>query len=365
MEEPSPTPVLRDWPWGPWVVGSIFGSFGALMVLSSLGTGDTSPLLIGTIVSGIGTLIVALPSVLTIRVDRKSGFLNLTYRSLLTKKVKEIPLRQVESVDVDHYGVAITERDGQVMPLRPHARRRDWAHSHRVATRLRELIGVGGSHGDLDLRKAVGMLTGHDERVNQQTRHLHETLTSSHPEMSQTVGVSGIIQTAGMARSPVTRWFSPDSKTNGTFLYLVQISAFRKTFGGMIGKLSTRGRLGEMLARASMALHGFVGNELPGSNLARRLALDPLLEGSFLAFSPNAAEARRILNPSVAEALADWAARHPLETNQAGNGPAPLVVLFSPNGVYAATRSELDPARLAELAATAAELVKAQQRKAS
>jgi hypothetical protein len=365
MEEPASAPVIRDLPWGPWLVGSIFCGFGALMVLSRLGTGDARTLFIGTIVGGLGLLIVALQSALTIRVDRKGGSLNLTYRSLLTKTSKEIPLHQIESVDVDAYGVAIAGRDGQVTPLRPFARRRDWARSRNLARRLRELIGVGGSNGGLDLRKAVGMLTGRDEQVNQQTRHLHESLASSDAGKSETGGVYGDIQTAGRARAPVTRWFSPDYKTNGTFVYLAQISAFRNSFGGTIGKQLTRGRIGRMLARASMDLHGFVGDDVPGSNLAKLLTLDPPLDRSFVALSPDAAEARQILNPPVAEALADWAAHHPLETNQAGNAPAPLVVLFSPGGVYAATRSELDPSRLAELAATGAKLVKAQRLEAS
>jgi hypothetical protein len=127
----------------------------------------------------------------------------------------------------------------------------------------------------------------------------------------------------------------------------------------------TRGRVGRSLARASMARHGFVRDDLPGSNLARLLTLDRPLDRSFIAFSTDATEARQILNPSVAEVLGDWDARHPLETNQAGNGPELLVVLFSPSGVYAATRGELDPSRLAELAAAGAELVKARRRNAS
>jgi hypothetical protein len=183
--------------------------------------------------------------------------------------------------------------------------------------------------------------------------------------MSETAGVSGNIQTAGRAHTPVTRWFSPDSRTDGAFVYLVQIPAFRETFAGKVGKLMTRGRIGRSLARASMALHGFVGHDVPGSNSARLVTLDPPLDRSFIAFSPDAAEARHILNPSVAEVLADWDARHPLETNQAGNGPGPLVVLFSPSGVYTATRGELDPSRRAELAAAGAGLVKARRRNAS
>ena len=82
---------------------------------------------------------------MTIRVDRESGLLSLTYRSLLRRSSKEIPLHEIESVDIEDDRVVITERNGRVTPLRSYQERQASIKHHRLAKRLRELIGVGGS----------------------------------------------------------------------------------------------------------------------------------------------------------------------------------------------------------------------------
>jgi hypothetical protein len=354
MEEHKPSPVIRDLPWGPWILGLIVGSFGALVVQSTLRTGNTTVLFLAAILCGGGLLLVALSPVLTVRVEREGGLLTLTYRSLLAKRVKEIPLHKIDSIDVEGYGVVITQSDGRVTPLRSLKRAPVWRR--RVAGRLRELAGVGGSDGGV-----LRTLTGRDESANRQIRRRQEALTGPNAERRQTDGVGWIIQSAGMGREPVTRWFSPDYMTNGTFVYIAQMPAYRNALGGMIGKLFTRGTIGRLAARASMALYGFVGESVPGSELADALALDPPLDRYFVAFSPDPSAARLVLNSSVAEALAGWAVRHPLKAVQAGNVPGQLVVLYSPDGVYAATRGLLDPSGIEELAGTGVELVKAQR----
>jgi hypothetical protein len=77
----------------PRVFGSILCSLGALIALPQLGAGSKNALFIGTIVSGVGLAMVALPSLLTIRPDHKGGFLTLTYRSLLTKAALKLVWR--------------------------------------------------------------------------------------------------------------------------------------------------------------------------------------------------------------------------------------------------------------------------------
>src|SRR5262249_53811424 len=194
-------------------------------------------------------------------------------------------------------------------------------------------------------------LTGQDASVNRKIRRQQEALTVPNDPTSETAGVRWNVQSTGMGKQPVTRWFSPDYKTNGTFVYVAQIPARKPTVGGMFGSLFTGGVIGKMAARASMALYGFTGQDLPGSDQAEVLPLDPPLDSNFMALSPDASAAREILSPSVAVALDAWAARHPLGAVQVGS-PAQLVVLFSPVGVYAATPRLLDPSQLAELAAT-------------
>jgi hypothetical protein len=336
-------------------MGLFVGSFGALMILSTLAAGNITGLFLGAILCGVGLLMVALFPVLTIHVDRESGLLTLNYRSLLTKQVKEIPLHKIDSIDIEGHGVVITESDGHITPLRSQKKAPVWMR--RTANRLRESIGVGGSDG-LVLR----MLTGQDESVNRQIRRQQENLTGPNDPMSETAGVRWNVQSTGMGRQPVTRWFSPDHKLKGTFVYIAQIPARKPTVGGMFGQLFTRGVVGQLAARASMALYGFAGEDLPDSNRANVLPLDPPLDCHFMALSPDASAARQTLNPSVARTLTEWASRHPLPTVQIGSVAAQLVVLFSPSGVYVATPRLLDQHQLAELAATGAELVNAQRR---
>ncbi len=310
--------------------------------------------------SGVGLLGLALPSALTIRVDRKSGLLNLNYRSLLRKTDKKIPLREIESIDIEDHRVLITERGGRTTPLRSYHETKARVKHGRLAKRLRELIGVGGSDGP-----TLRTLTGQDERVNRQIRRQQETLTGPNAEMRESEGVRWNVQSAGMGKVPVTRWFSPDYKTDGPFVYVAQIPAREPTVGGMIGTRFTRGWIGKLAARASMALYGFVGDDVQSSQSAQVLALDPPLNRDFMAFSPDEVVARQLLNPQVVGALADWAARHPLKVVRVGNGTGQLAVLFSPSGVYAATIGLMDPTKLAELAAIGKELVKHLRQNAS
>jgi hypothetical protein len=73
-----------------------------------------------------------------------------------------------------------------------------------------------------------------------------------------------------------------------------------------------------------------------------------------------------VLNQRVVELLEDWAERHPLKTIQVvGKSLGQLVVLYSPQGVYAATNSVGDSSQLDELIDTGVQLVEAQRRSAS
>jgi hypothetical protein len=358
MENQSSDPVIRDIPWSLWMFGLVFAGIGGFIALASLK--DSQSPLFPLLFSGVGVLMLVLPSVLTIRADRSTGFLTLTYRSLLTKNVKEIPLNEIVSIDIESssssrggttYRVAITENNGQVTPLRSYYSS-GYGGKKRTADRLRELIGVlGANNGPLGLRDVAGMLTGQNADLNQRMQSRQEALTGANLEMRETAGVHWNVQSTGMGGAPVTRWFSPDYKTNGTFVFIAQKPAGQKTMSGMIGKFAMR---------ASLGLYGFGGDVAPGSDLADLLALDPRLDQHFMAFSPDPSSARQILNPWVAQPLADWATRHPLQTVQAGNAPGQLVVLYSPNGVYAATMGTLDQQRLDELAAIGVELVKSQ-----
>lgn len=170
---------------------------------------------------------------------------------------------------------------------------------------------------------------------------------------------TGTFRASAWAGSPPRTGFRPTS-TRGTFVYLAQIPAQKSSSGGLF----TRGVIGKLAARASLALYGFAGEDLPDSNQAKLLPLDPPLDSHFMGLSPDPSVARKILSPRVADTLDDWAAGHPVKTVQTGNASEQLVVLFSPRGLYVATLGLVDPSRLAELTAIGVELVKAQNKQA-
>jgi hypothetical protein len=223
-----------------------------------------APFLLLAALFGLGSLLLfSLPSVLTIRADRARGVLTLTYRSLLRKTVKEISLPQIASIDIEvfsgqqspSYRVVITQRDGQVTPLRYYSP----GDKKDLANRLRELTGVGGST----------VFASHRP---------YEALIAPYAQLRETSGVRWNVGSSDMRGVPVTRWFSPDSKTKATFVYLAQKPASQKSVKGMIGRIAMR---------ASMARYGFSGDDVPGSDEGEMLVFDHRLDQDFMAFSPD------------------------------------------------------------------------------
>lgn len=325
---------------------------------------------IAGVLVGVGLLVFVLSSILTIHVDRIRGTLCLTYRSLLTSKVKEIQLDQIASIDAQksrrgsmrRTRLVITGRDGTVTPLRSVSRTWD----RELQKRLWELTGVHGVTGDpSSVTASIAAITGQDELINREMRARQEAMTGSNEVIYETEGVTWKVQSIAMGRVPVTRWFSPDVKTNGKFVYIAQKSAT----AGFIGRLFTRGMLGRRLSVISMATYGFTENDAPGKGRADLLDVAEL-EPHFMALSTDGSVAGQILNASAVRALADWGELHScgpgLVSDRAKFGQlvklGQLVVLYSPNGVYAATIGTLNSSQIDELAATGVRLVNAQLR---
>jgi hypothetical protein len=349
-EQDSPTPVIRDRPWVRWTIGLVLGGIAILLVLFALArifqsknaSGESFPFVILLIaaVFGLGSLLLfSLASVLTIRIESDRGFLTLTYRSLLRKKVKEIPLEQIASVNVEvyrgqspSYRVAIVEKDGQTTPLRYYTP----GNKQDFASRLREMIGVDG------------FFVSSPE---------YAALIAPYAEMQETSGVCWNLQSIEMAGVPVTRWFSPDYKTKKTFVYITQKPASQK---------SVRGALGRTAMRVAMGRYGFDGDDVPAANEGEMINLDRRLEEDFVAFSPDPSAATRIINRKVVKLLDHWAERHPLQTIQViGKSFGQLVLLFSPQGVYAATVQVGNASQLEELIDLGVHVVKAQLHEAT
>jgi hypothetical protein len=334
MEQPSPPPVIRDLPWLRWCIGLVLGGFALFTAIFAF-----MPV---AALFGFGSLLLfSLPSVLTIRADGARGVLTLTYRSLLRKTVKEFPFQRIASIDIEvfsgqspSYRVVITQRDGQVTPLRYYSP----GNKKDLARRLRELTGVGGST----------VFASHRP---------YEALIAPYAQLRETSGVRWNVGSIDMGGVPVTRWFSPDYKTKATFVYLAQKPASQKSVKGMIGRTAMH---------ASMARYGFTAEDVPGSEEGEMVVLDHRLNRDFMAFSPDPSAAGRILNRRVVEVLEDRAEYHPLRMIQVvGKSLGQLVVLYSPDGVYAATIKVGDSSQLEELVDTGVRLVKAQDRSAS
>jgi hypothetical protein len=154
--------------------------------------------------------------------------------------------------------------------------------------------------------------------------------------------------------SPVTRWYSPDFKTTGGFLFLAQKVAGQSSGGFMAA-------IGKALFQQSISMYGFKGDDVPNLAQAEMLAsISPQLDTHFMAFTNIQTEAHQILNPWLQRPLAEWGNRYPLKQFQSKGGISQLVVLFSPNGVYLATMGVLQPEQVEELTALGVEMVKTQ-----
>jgi hypothetical protein len=349
-EQDPPASALRDRPWVRWIFGLVLGGIAviiALFVLARVFLSKTAPNESFTIVFlllaaafGLGSLLLfSLASVLTIRTDRSRGFLTLTYRSLLRNTVKEIPVDRIASINVEvyrgqspSYRVVIVEKNGQMTPLRYYTP----GNKQELANRLREMTGVSG------------FFVSSAE---------YAALIAPYAEMQETSGVCWNLQSIEMQGVPITRWFSPDFKTKRTFVCIIQKPASQKSVRGMVGRTAMR---------VAMGRYGFDGDDAPGLDEGEMIELDRRLDDDFGAFSSDPSAASHILNGRVVKRLDHWAERHPLHTIQAvGKSLGQLAVLFSPNGVYAATIQVGNSSQLDELIDLGVHLVKSQRHESS
>ena len=116
-----------------------------------------------------------------------------------------------------------------------------------------------------------------------------------------------------------------------------------------------------MLYQQSLGLYGFTGDDIPGLENANLLdPLDSSLETHFSAFTSDSEAAHRILSPSTAAPLADWATRYPLKQLQRQGLFGQLAVMFSPRGTYVVSMGTMIPEAVEELTNLGVALVKAQ-----
>jgi hypothetical protein len=213
--------------------------------------------------------------------------------------------------------------------------------------------------------KSIGLSKGFDEspqgvfRASQQigahaARGQQEALTGPNDAVRTTDGIHWQLQSIGIGGAPGTRWFSPDFKTQGGFLYLAQ-KVKGQSSSGWLAPFSN------LLFKQSLALYGFDLFETPNLASARsHKIISPSLGNHFMAFTSDTTETRQILNPWVQNPLAAWAEKYPLQQFQSAARFSQIVVLFNLNGVYIATPGVLQADQVEEIARLGAALVKSQ-----
>lgn len=349
--------TIRDFPLGLWLTGlGLLGFTAYLVTKSALPTAGITGIL--------GLLALLLPSALTISADRSTRTLTLRYGLLIPRLVKQIPFDQIDTIwvssssaqDHDHpsrrdtsYRLELVKKDGTNIPFRAYYSGDFFLKQHRVE-KLRAFIGLAGAADETP----IGMFHTAPQIARPIFEKQQEALTGDNQQIRETNGVHWQLQSVAMGAAPVTRWFSPDFKLPGRFLYLAQKLAGQPSGGG--GFLAS---IGKTLFRSSIALYGFTPDDTPCLDNAETLSpLDASLEPHFTAFTSEPASARQILNPWEAMPLRNWAERYPMRQLQQGRF-GQLVILYSPNGVYLATLNVLQPDQVDELAALGVELVKA------
>jgi hypothetical protein len=258
---------------------------------------------------------------------------------------KQVPFDEIAGINVERsaspkksftYRLTLLHKDGQVIPFRSSGSS-GWKGKERRAGQLREFLGIQDSN-----RIPAGILPEELSRA---------------AETHETNGVHWRIQpmyTASSSTPTGARWHSPDLKTPGIFLIVVQKAEGQPSQGFLAS-------LGSMFLRQALSLHGFSPEDTPKLDQAVPLApLEPAVERHFMAYTNSPSSAHQLLNSRVAAQLVDWAARYPLKPVQRGSGHGQLIALLGPNGVYLATLNLLQPSQAHELVSLGVELVKSQ-----
>jgi len=352
MAEDNTTLTLRENPIVFWIIGSILVISGIIFFII-----NPKSHFLATVDLTLGLVFFLFPKSLTIRADRISGVITLQHRGLLWGSKKEIHLNDITGIQVEEsqdsdsttYRIVVVCKDNQVIPFHSYYSS-GLRGKQKKAEQLRSFLGIGDSEGT-----PTATSNGSPQMVQEKPQEQQEKLTGSPEEEHTTDEVHWKLQTAEMGGSAFTRWFSPDYKFEGGFLFLTQKTAGQKTMaGGLMGGVS------KFLFQQALKLYGFNAEELPGLETADLMApLDARLDPYFSAFTNDPATAHQLLNPWAAAPLADWAIRYPLKVVQTQGIFGQLAILFSPQGIYVSSPGTMIPEAVEELTQLGVALVKA------
>lgn len=347
---------LRDYPIIGWLVGFGGIGWGGYTFVNTLPAFNLN----AALVTFGGLLFLIFSYSLIAIADKATGLLTLDYRSLFHHSTKEIPLGQIRNIRVDRsrtrsskggtttYRVEAILTNGEVVPFRSYHTGNLFKHQ-KWANELRAFLNISEGFDETP----QGFFKAAQQAGAMVAQRQQEAFTGSNAAMRNTDGVNWQLQSFGMGAAPGTRWFSPDFKTQGSFLFLAQKVPGQSSMGFLAA-------LGKTLFKQSIALYGFDASDTPNIEKADTYAsLSAALDTHFSAFTSDQAEAQQILNPWTQQPLADWGAKYPLQQFQSGTRFSQLVVMFTPNGMYIATLGIFPEDKLDEITRLGVELVKA------
>jgi hypothetical protein len=358
--------TFRDIPFGQWLVGLMFLVGAVFFFTRGVGSAAFMALVPGV----IGLLLLFLPTALTITADKTARTLTLRYGLFIPRSEKEVPFDEIKTIHVDahtsrrhtkgssasrrvtSYRLQLVKKDGTILPFRDYYSS-DFFLKDQRAKKLRAFIGLEEAFDETPL----GILSGGPKIAQPILAQQQAALTGDVNQVHETSGVKWQLQTIALGATPVTRWFSQDFSTPGTFLYLAQKVRGQKTFygDGFVASLA------KTAFKQVFSMFGFSGGDIPDVEQANVYGpLDPALESDFSAFTDEPDSVRQLLNPWVQMPLTQWAQKYPLKQLQSGARFGQISVMYCPTGTYIATLGALRQDQVDELAVLGVELVKAQ-----
>jgi hypothetical protein len=248
------------------------------------------------------------------------------------------------------YSIVLEKKNGEKVPFRSFYSS-SFLQKQRIVDGLRKFLELPETVdespiGFLRAAPVVGRMVAEQQQA---------ALTGANVQEQVTDGIHWQLQSIGMGTSPTTRWFSPDYKTQGGFLYLTQKVTGQNSAGGFMASF------GNMLFKQALSLYGFGTEATPNLDRAETIPFLPArIESCFTAFGNLKMETTQILNPWAQNPLAEWGERHPMKTIQSAGNMSQLSILFSPLGVYLVTLGALQPDQVDEITRLGVEVVRAQ-----
>lgn len=365
MSQPSSDRLMiRDVPYDLWIFEACV-CVAAILALIFTPIPPFIPvvMLIGSMLGFVFT------TTLTVTGEKQNGLLKLAYQSPARTTAKELPMEQIAGVRVavsghasrnqrtsgftlyrsrrngtPMYSVVADMKDGTIVPFRNNGSSK-FQPMLQMAEEVCVFLGLPAPSPDRpkpELLKTGGILP--------QANVFHQESMTGPALLQETDGVHWHMKTALNSNTAVSRWTSPDYRTPGGFLYLLQKVPTQRGAGAFSS-------FAKQMAQASMSMYGITIMDTPGIEGAQPLLLDGEgLESHFMSLA-SAPGARQLLTPLVAQALRGWAERYPLRNFQSGPYPQ-LAVLFGPDGVSLSMVKKLESRHVEELTALGVSLVK-------